>query len=79
MSNTSIWPINRTLSGTTIPGQSEPGSDGNKGVLHIPQSYSITEDSPSDCLISYPRQLLRECYLSAEIQSVYSESVDGFF
>ena len=31
-----------TLSGATTPGQSGPGSDGNKEVLHIPQSSSIT-------------------------------------
>ena len=36
----------------TTPDQSEPGSDGNKGVLHIPQSASITGASPSDCLES---------------------------
>ena len=47
----SIWPIDRTLSGATTPGQSGPGSDGNKGVLHIPQSSSITGTSPSDCLV----------------------------
>ena len=45
----SIWPIDRNLLGVTTPGQSEPGSDGNKTVLCIPQSSSIT-----DCLISYP-------------------------
>ena len=38
----SIWPIERTLSGATTPGQSGPGSNGNKGVLCIPQSSSIT-------------------------------------
>ena len=27
-SNSSIWPLGRTLSGATTPGQSEPGSDG---------------------------------------------------
>ena len=51
-----IWPIDRTLSGATTPGQSGPGSDGNEGVLRIPQSSSITEASPSDYLVSYPRQ-----------------------
>ena len=50
----SIWSIDRTLSGATIPGQSEPGSNGNEGVLCIPQGSSITETSPSDCLMSYP-------------------------
>ena len=37
----SIWPIDKTLSGATTPGQSRPGSDGNEGVLWIPQSSSI--------------------------------------
>ena len=37
----SIWPIDRTLSGATTPSQSGPGSDGNEGVLHIPQSLNI--------------------------------------
>ena len=36
MWNSSIWPIDRTLSGATILGQSEPGSNGNEEVLHIP-------------------------------------------
>ena len=38
----SIWPIDRTLSGATTPGQSLPRSNDNKEVLHIPQSSSIT-------------------------------------
>ena len=37
MTNSSIWLIDRTLSGTTTPGQSRPGSYNNEGVLHIPQ------------------------------------------
>ena len=53
MSNSSIWPIDKTLSGATTPGQSGPGSDGNEGALHIPQSSSITGASSSDCLVSY--------------------------
>ena len=56
----SIWPIDRTLLGATTPGQSGPGSDGNEGVLHIPQSSSITGASSSDCLMSYLRHLIRE-------------------
>ena len=47
-----IWPIDRILSGATTPGQSEPGNDDSKGVLHISQSSSITGASPSDCLVS---------------------------
>ena len=46
----SIWSVDRTLSGATTPG---PSSDGNEGVLHIPQSFNITVTSPSDCLASY--------------------------
>ena len=42
------------LSDATTPSQSEPGSDGNKGVLRIPQSSSIIGTSPSDCMVSYP-------------------------
>ena len=45
--------MNRVLSGTTTPGQSGPASNGNKGVLRIPRSPSITVTSPSDCLVSY--------------------------
>ena len=29
-----IWLIDRTLSGATTPGQSEPESDGDEGILH---------------------------------------------
>ena len=44
----------RTLSGATTPYQNGLGSNGNEGVLHIPQSSSITGASPPDCLMSYP-------------------------
>ena len=40
------------LSGATTPGQSGPGSDGNEGVLCIPQSSSTAGTSPLDCLVS---------------------------
>ena len=36
-----------------MPGQSGPGSNGNEGVLRIPQSHSINGISP-DSLVSYP-------------------------
>ena len=39
--------MDRTLSGATTPGQSGPGSNGNEGLLGIPQSSSITGASPS--------------------------------
>ena len=66
----SIWPINRTLSGATTLGQGGLGSDGNEGVLRIPQS--ITRTSPSDCLELYSGRSLVGSYPSAEMQSVYS-------
>ena len=34
-------------------GQSGPGSDGNEGVLRIPQSSGITGNSSWNCLVSY--------------------------
>ena len=40
------------LSHATMTGQSGPGSNGNEGVLRIPQSPNITGTSPSDCLVS---------------------------
>ena len=49
----------RALSSATTPGQSGPGSDGNEGVLRIPQSSSTAGTSPSDCLVSYPGHSLR--------------------
>ena len=48
MLNSSIWPIDKTISSTTNPGWSGPGSDGNEGVLLIPQSSSITDASSAD-------------------------------
>ena len=57
MSIGSIWPIDRILSGATTSIQSEPGSNGNEGVLPIPQSSNITGALPSDCLASYPGHL----------------------
>ena len=68
----SIWPIDRTLSGSTTLGQIGPGSDGNEGVLCIHQSSSITGMTPSDCLVSYPEDSEEGFYPSAEVQLVYS-------
>ena len=73
MKFSSIQPIDKALSGATIPGQCGPGSNGNEEVLHIPQIFSITGTSPTDCLVSYPRTLVGGgSYPSAEKQSVYS-------
>ena len=80
MQFSSIWPIDRTLSGATAPGQSWPGSDGNERVLRIPQSSSITETSTSDCLVSYQDTCCGggESYPSAEKQLVYSTAIDDW-
>ena len=54
-------------------GPSGPGSNGNDGVLCIPQSLSITGTSPLDCLVSYTgHSFVGESYPSAEVQSVYA-------
>ena len=50
--NSSIWRIDKTLQGSSTPGLSEPGSDGNEGVVCILQSSSITGASASDYLVS---------------------------
>ena len=68
-----IWPIDRTLLGATIPSQSEPGSNINEGVLHIPWS-SKTGASLSDGTMLHPGHLLGATYPFAKIQSVYSTS-----
>ena len=77
MSNSSIWPIDRTLSGATTLSQSGPRSDGNEVILCIPQSSSITGASPSDCLMLYAGHLLvaEQSYLSPEMQLVYSTAL----
>ena len=54
------------------PGQSGPGSNGNEGVLRIPQSSSIAGTSPSDCLVSNLGHSFGFFYPTAEKQSVYS-------
>ena len=72
MSNSSIWPIDKTLSGATTAGQSGFGSNGNEGVVHIPQR-SKTRASISDCIRSYLGHSLRESYLYAEMQLIYSK------
>ena len=68
----SIWLIDRTLSDAITLSQSGHRGNGNKGELCISQSSSITEASPSHCLMSYPEHSLGKSYHSAEIQFVYS-------
>ena len=56
----------------TTPDQRGPESDGNKGVLRIPQSSSISGASPSNCLVSYSGHSFGESCPSAQMVSVYS-------
>ena len=65
----SIWPIDRSLSDAITLGLSGHGSDGNVGVLRIPQNSSITGTLPSGCLASYQYTRLGGSYPSAEKQS----------
>ena len=39
--NNSIWPMDKGLTGTTTPGQSWPGSNGNEKVLYIPRAPKL--------------------------------------
>ena len=64
MSNSSIWPIDKTLSGATTLGQNGPKYDDNEWVLHIPQSSNISEASISDGLMSYLGHSLEEGVLA---------------
>ena len=50
--NSSIRPMDGTLTGTTTPGQSGHRSNDNKGALHILQDWSLTIRCS---LVSYPR------------------------
>ena len=52
LSSAIIWTIDRTLSGAVTPRQRVPESNGNEGVLCIPQSSIITGASPLYYLMS---------------------------
>ena len=73
MQFSSIWPIPRIPSTVTPPGQSRPGSDDIEEVPGIPESTSITEATPSDCLgPGHSFFLWGGSYFSTEKKSVYS-------
>ena len=55
--NSSIWPQNGTLSGTSTPGLSGPESGGNEGVIHIPQTLGFKPHRQMPFL-SYPSLIL---------------------
>ena len=49
----SIKPKDRALSSATTPGQSGPLSNGNEGVLRIPQDPNFTGTSPSELNVKH--------------------------
>ena len=53
------WPIDRTLSGATIPGQSGPGSDGIEELLRIPPKLQHWKLIIKSFIVSYPGHSLR--------------------
>ena len=64
-----------TITGTTTPAQSGPGSNDNERVLHISQSFRMRASS-SDSLLLYPGYLLGGVPdPSAEMQLVYSTAL----
>ena len=65
-----IYSTDNALSDATTLVQSGPGSNGNEGVLCIPQS-SKTGDSLSDGSMSYAAHSMNESYPSAAMQSLY--------
>ena len=65
--------IDRTLSGAPTLDQSWPGRDGNEGILHIPLISSITQTSPSDCLLSISRTVV------GRVLPLYREAVGVFY
>ena len=71
--NSSIWPLDRTLTGTTIPCQSVLGRNNNEGGLNIFQR-SRTGASLSDAVYCHNQDSRRvgASYSSAEMQSAYS-------
>ena len=78
MSNSSIWPIDRTLSGATTLSQSGPESADDEEVLYIPQSPSIIGTSPSDYSMVYPEYSLGALTFRDEVSVFYSPSRLGW-
>ena len=72
MSNSSIWRLDRTLSGAITLGQCGAGRDGNGGVPHIPQRYHHYWSLMIRLFSFLSRTLMEESYHFVEMQSMYS-------
>ena len=57
-------------------GQTRPGSDGNKWVLHILQRSSITRTSQSDSRAIFPHQCKLLCWSTAEFYHICTGPMD---
>ena len=81
--SSSIWPIDRTLSSASTPGQSGPRSDSNEGVLHIPKKlqhcwnltirlFSVISTTLIGGILT-PLQRCSRCFLQPQLtgQSLY--------
>ena len=70
MKFSSIWPVDRTISGATTPGQSGPGNNSIEGVICILQSSSSSKFTQLDCLLSYPGHLLGGGLISSKLNAI---------
>ena len=70
----SVWPIERKISGVTTSGHMGPGSNDNEAVFgDLGNTFHKSSTKPTYGLISYPRHLLGgRPTPSEEMQSVYS-------
>ena len=64
MVSSSIWSIEGTLIGTTTLGQRRSGSNGNEGVLHIPQNSKTGASQWEDLMLHPGHSLEGEGVLS---------------
>ena len=69
-----MWPIEGSLTGTTTLCQSGTGSNGNDGVLYIPQSSRTGAHIQMQFKIIFRTLVARKSYPSTEMESVYSKA-----
>ena len=67
-----IWPIDRTLSSTSTPGQVDQGAMAMNGYSIFPKAPTLLKPRHEIVWVSYPGHSLEESYHSAEMQSVSS-------
>ena len=67
MQFSSIWPIDKILSGAITPAQSGLESDGDEGVLCIPQSFSVTGTAGGVSTNSWATFFYEPLYMDAQV------------